>query len=97
MAKRKQYDDDDGRTIVDMSGVESPSSLFIPRVPKKEKTVPTEENNSSDERPWEKNEFSKDERRSFVLGAMSASALIALIFIAVFGIAIALMVFFIGK
>jgi hypothetical protein len=80
-----------------MSGVERPNSLFMPRFPKKENPNTKNSENQSDERPWENNEFSKDERRFFALGAMSASALIALIFIACFGIAIALMVFFIGK
>ena len=95
MAKRK-YDDDDGRTVVDMSGVEKPNSLFVPRIPKREKHVQDADESSPEERPWENFEFSKDERRSFVLGAMSASALIAAIFIAVFGIAIAVMIFFIN-
>ena len=97
MAKRKQYDDDDGRTVVDMSGVENPHSLFMPRFPKKEKPKSENSENGAEERPWENFEFSKDERRFFALGAMSASALIALIFIVCFGILIALMVFFIGR
>jgi hypothetical protein len=90
---KKKYDDDDGRTIVDMSGVENPHSLIMPRFPKKEKSNAENNENTSNERSWENFEFSKDERRSFVLGAMSASALIALIFIAVFGIAIAILYF----
>ena len=96
MAKKKQYDDDDGRTIVDMSDVDNPHSLFMPRFPKKENKV-NEDDSNSENKSWENFEFSKDERRTFVLGAMSASALIALIFIACFGIAIAIMVFLIGK
>ncbi|MBO4338898.1 MAG: hypothetical protein K5755_05695 [Clostridiales bacterium] len=95
MAKRKQYDDDDGRTVVDMSGVENPHSLFMPRFPKKEK--PKGEEITPEDRPWENFEMSKGERRSFVLGAMSASALIAFIFIAVFGIAIAILFFLAGR
>ena len=97
MAKKKQYDDDDGRTIVDMSGVENPHSLIMPRFPEKEKKASDDGENQTEERPWENFDLSKDERRSFVLGAMSASALIALIFIACFGIAIALLVFLISK
>jgi len=97
MSKKKQYDDDDGRTIVDMSGVESPSSLFLPRIPRKEETPSQTDENSSQERPWEKTELSKQERRTVVLGAMSASALIAGIFIAAAAIAIAVMLFIMNR
>lgn len=97
MAKKKQYDDDDGRTVVDMSDVENPHSLIMPRFPKKDKPKSESSENTADDRPWENFEFSKDERRSFVLGAMSASALISLIFIVCFGIFIAILVFLIGK
>jgi hypothetical protein len=94
MAKHKKYDDDDGRTVADMSGVERPGgSLLFPRFPEKEKTVPSENETASGEKPWENGEMSKEERRSFVLGAMSASALIAGVFIAAGAIFIAIIVF----
>ena len=34
MAKKRTYQDDDGRTIADMSGV-GPSPMLFPRMPKK--------------------------------------------------------------
>ena len=40
MAKKRTYQDDDGRTIADMSGV-GPSPMLFPRMPKK-KAAPQE-------------------------------------------------------
>ena len=64
MARRKKtYDDDDGRTIADMSGVSSQPLLIPGRPvgPKKQEHVPEEP--ERDERPWEKNQdlMSKEE------------------------------------
>ena len=97
MAKKKQYDDDDGRTVVDMSDVENPHSLIMPRFPKKDHPKNQNGENVTENRPWENFEFTKDERRSFVFGAMSASVLISLIFIVCFGIFIAILFFLAGK
>ncbi len=93
MAKKKRYDDDDGRTIADMSSLER-TPMLIPKFPKKKSDgTPNEDNaNGENDRPWENNELNKEERRSFILGAMSASALIALIFIIAGAISIALIV-----
>ena len=40
--KKKQYDDDDGRTIADMSGV-GPRNIFLPRRPEWEENKDIEE------------------------------------------------------
>ena len=95
MARRKKtYDDDDGRTIADMSGVSSQPSLIPGRPvgPKKQEHVPEEP--ERDERPWEKNQdlMSKEDRRLYILGALKAALLIALAFIVGLGAFIALLI-----
>ena len=82
--KKKVYDDDDGRTIVDMSGVTRPNLLGIqPRymdepAPKREEAKP--------ERPWEDDSIQRGERSALVGGAMKASLLIGGVYIGGFGL-----------
>ena len=94
MARRnKRYDDDDGRTIVDMSGV-SHQQLFSAGDRGRESSSPFPEKDSSsgdESRPWELNAFTKEERRAFIGGALKAALLIALIFIGGLALAIALL------
>jgi hypothetical protein len=86
----KKYDDDDGRSLADMSGVEGPS-LFLPRRRKK----PTEpQPEASNDRPWEETGLTRQQRRWYVLGALKASLLIALAFIVGLGAVILLMLMF---
>ena len=88
MARKKRvYEDDDGRTIADMSGVEGPS-LFVPRSPGQKKTPAQPENK---DRPWEDTGMTRKERRLYVLGAMKATMLIALAYIVGLGLLIALL------
>ncbi len=89
---KKRFDDDDGRTVADMSGVER-QPLIVPRFPDKKKDR-TPEDDGGDSGL---NGFSKNEKRGIVLGAMSATALIALVFIAVGAIAIALILMFVMR
>ena len=85
----REYEDDDGRTVADMSEVHH-RNLFIPR------SNPHQE---SPERENEKNEstsnhnppLNRKETRSFIMGALSAGLLIALVFIIGLGLAIAIM------
>ena len=63
MSKRR-YEDDDGRTVVDMSGVERPN-LFTPRIPSQE---------AKPER--ETLDLSPGERRWAILGMLKAAFLI---------------------
>lgn len=86
--EKKKYDDDDGRTIADMSGVDHPAAFF-PKIPgDSDVSKKKPESCRDDERPWEDNSLSKEERRAYILGALGAALLIAAIFIAVFGILI---------
>ena len=74
------YDDDDGRTIADMSGVER-RNLIIPRFPKREDTEPASEEPVRQDRPWEDKSLSKSETRSYIFGTLSAGLLVVLIFL----------------
>ena len=80
MAPRKEWDDDDGRVIADMSGIER-SGLIVPKIRGRK---------SSAERKNE-SEFTPQERRMYALGALKAALLIALAFIVGLGAAIWLM------
>lgn len=90
MARKKRvYEDDDGRTIADMSGVTGPS-LLRPRSPEQKPSRQEPEQQEQD-RPWEDNQMSPRERRMVVLGAMKATMLIALAYIVGIGLLIALL------
>lgn len=82
---KKKYDDDDGRTIADMSGLERPSIImpqFVRRKDKSKTKAASDVNNT---------DLNREERRSYIWGALSAALLITAIFIVVFGVAIWLM------
>ena len=91
MAK-KVYDDDDGRTIADMSGLDFPKGLSFrgvrPKKPEPEREEEQSEN--STDRPWEaqKDAMSREERRMYIFGALKATMLIAFAYIAGFGLLI---------
>ena len=85
----REYEDDDGRTVADMSELHR-RNLFIPRrsphqeSPKRE--VENHEGKANQNPP-----LNRKETRSFILGALSAGLLIALVFIIGLGLAIAIM------
>ena len=87
MKKRKVYEDDDGHTIADMSGISRPSA-FVPR-----RETP-QRKEREDSFLFEKNEapFTREERRMYVFAALKASLLIAAAFIVGLGAAILAMV-----
>lgn len=100
MAPRKEWGDDDGRTIADMSGVGRPR-FFVPRTGDRESSAqqnvdpvqrePKEQ--AVKERSWEnESEFTPQERRMYVLGALKAALLIALAFIVGLGAAVWIMI-----
>ena len=91
--QRKTYDDDDGRTRVDMSGVERPSMFgHLPRSERKNPvfSAPEEKNPN---RPWEDHSLSRSERRAAIRGALSAALLIGLAYIVGLGILIAILLY----
>ncbi len=92
--EKKVYEDDDGRTIADMSEVSRPNLLGI-RLPKRASAVRdarADEPHRAD-RPWEdKNAMSKEDRRSYIFGALSAALMIGTVYAVVLGLAILLIV-----
>lgn len=85
MARRRVYDDDDGRTIADMSGLERPR-LIVPRHwdnVSKPTAAPTPEQEEACPRPWEPvaDELSSEDRRVYILAAVGSGLLIGGIFI----------------
>jgi hypothetical protein len=84
LSKKKTYDDDDGRTIADMSGVRR-SSLFLPRSLKKHGTFAQPE-----EKPTAP-QYTDEQRRFAVGGALTAALVIAGAFIGAGAIVIALL------
>lgn len=83
MNKNEKKDDDD-LVIADMSMIEKQTltgTLFGRRFDSK---VKTEKKNQ---------EFSKEDRKAYILGAMGASLLLVIVYAVVFAIAIGLMIF----
>ena len=89
------YDDDDGRTIADMNGVER-RNLIIPRFPKADEPETSDEGQVQRDRPWEDKSLSKSETKSFIFGTLSAGLLLVLIFL-LGGAAVIGLILWIGK
>lgn len=88
---RRTYDDDDGRTIADMSGFEARTPFGFRRsAGKEERTGKPEQNGGT--RNGTDCGISREDRRGYVWGALSAALLIGLAFIAGLGLVIALIV-----
>ena len=86
MARRnKAYDDDDGRTIADMSDVTGPS-MFLPR--RSGHKTPVEQNGTAGSEP----EWESRDRRLYIFGALRAALLIALVYAVGFGLIIGLLI-----
>ena len=85
------HDDDDGRTIVDMSGIDRPS-LFLPRMPGAgqgggpRRAAPPEP--MPQQPSWVDDSPSKEEMLWAMLGALKAALLIGLTFIVGLGLVI---------
>lgn len=79
--KEKHWEDDDGRTIADMSQVKRPS-LFgnLPGSVYKREEKPEEA------APWVDDSLSKQDRHAFFLGTMKASLLIGAAYLVGFGV-----------
>ena len=80
MGTDKQEEEDDGRVIADMSGIETPS-LFAPfsgRKKRREGEVPEVKN----DRPWEDSSLNKKERFWYAMGALKGERAASKSFIA---------------
>lgn len=96
--RRKQYDDDDGRTIVDMSQVTGPSTILPHRDAGRESGREplaggqhgyenrNAERPGTEMRPWESASLTAKERLMCVLGAMKATLLIGFAYLAGFAL-----------
>ena len=90
--KHKKYEDDDGRVIADMSGLSRPT-LFRPGRPDSRESRPPEPMEPKrEERPWEDTGMSREDRRAYIWAALKAALVMAAIYIAAFGLVIALMI-----
>ena len=89
--KEKHWEDDDGRTIADMSQVKRPS-LFgnLPGSVYKREEKP-EEQEPRKAAPWVDGSLSKQDRHAFFLGTMKASLLIGAAYLVGFGVFILLL------
>lgn len=76
--KRPEEQEDDGRTIVDMSGVERPN-LFGFRPNADEPDLPEEQRRANAE-SWMGQTVSREERRWVILGTIKASLLVGSVF-----------------
>ncbi len=88
---KKIYDDDDGRTIADMSGIDRPPML-LPRLNgSKKKKITERPEDGETEQPRPEEQMSSDERRGYIFGALGAALLIGGIFVAAGAIVIFLL------
>ena len=87
--QQRNYDDDDGRVVADMSGLER-QPILLPRLPKrkKENAAATPEDAGAQQPELQ---LTAEERRSYMAGAVGAGLLIAGIFIAAAAIIITLL------
>lgn len=93
MKKREPFEDD-GRTIVDMSGVDVPSP-FLPRKPRQFDSSNAPQDRPKERRPWEQpDELDRKQRFWAALGALKAGLLIGAAYIVGLGLIVLLMVLF---
>ena len=88
--KERIYEDDDGRTIADMSGIE-PQPLLVPRIHRRRDRADFREPDApeANDRPWDTSgELSREERNAAIGGALKAGLLIGGVFLAAGALAI---------
>ena len=87
---KRIYEDDDGRTVADMSGIE-PQPMLIPRIRKRADRADFREPDApeANDRPWDTSgELSREERNAAIGGALKAGFLIGLTFLVAGALAI---------
>lgn len=90
----RTHAEDDGRTIADMSGVGRQPLLF-PHLPERRAhAAPPAPRQEKAARPWEDAGLSKKEQLWYMLGALKAALLVALVFIA--GLGAVVLLFLLG-
>ena len=91
---RKQYDDDDGRVISDMSDV-GRSPLIMPRFDHFHKSERRDmgQEPETEKRPEYEVQYTKEERRALIGGTVAAALMVGAVFI----VAIGLLIFLISR
>ena len=87
---KRIYEDDDGRTVADMSGIE-PQPMLIPRIRKRADRADFREPDApeANDRTWDTSgELSREERNAAIGGALKAGLLIGLTFLVAGALAI---------
>ena len=82
MKKDDFYEEDDGRTIADMSGIER-QPTFLPHFHRKRSDFSAPDALRANDRPWESaaGELTREERNAAIRGALKAGLLIAGVYI----------------
>ena len=82
MKKDDFYEEDDGRTIADMSGIER-QPTFLPHFHRKRSDFSAPDAPRANDRPWESaaGELTREERNAAIRGALKAGLLIAGVYI----------------
>lgn len=82
MKKDDFYEEDDGRTIADMSGIER-QLTFLPHFHRKRSDFSAPDVPRANDRPWESaaGELTREERNAAIHGALKAGLLIAGVYI----------------
>lgn len=95
MRKQNEFEEDDNRTIADMSGVQRPrlfGGLIFPSSRTRYKLPETKEPETEAER----SEIPPGDRKWYILGAIKAALLIAVVYIGVLGALILLLLYMWG-
>ena len=82
MKKDDFYEEDDGRTIADMSGIER-QPTFLPHFHRKRSDFSAPDAPRANDRPWESaaGELTREERNAAIGGALKAGLLIGFTFL----------------
>ena len=95
MRKQNEFEEDDNRTIADMSGVQRPrlfGGLFSPRADAARRIPEVKEQETETVKP----ELLPEEKKWYVLGAIKAALLIGTVYIGVLGALILFLLFIWG-
>jgi hypothetical protein len=99
--KTRDYDDDDGRVVADMSGIDDRSLvgrwLGLPegKISRSRREMPDSPQQMQAKRadPYGAGEMDTEERRVFIFGAMKASLMLGMVYLVIFAIVIGILVF----
>ena len=95
----RDYDDDDGRVVADMSGIDDRSLvgrwLGLPegKVQSRREITDRPESRSPRADAYGSGEMDSEERRFFIFGAMKASLMLGMVYLVIFAIVIGILVF----